>query len=1088
MLLSKPMLKRLSILVLLLVSLPGFSQLFCDFESVLTSPVRISGEQAAVRDNPLKTGNPSNKVVFYNKTAGNWKQITLEWDKKIAVNKNDVLSFQINAALQGRVFIKIYNAGQLLKEDWAPRYDFRPATNQWALAEFSVALLAGKEFDKIEIFGAVDNEAQGGIYLDNLKLSHSSSPDGSPVIVLKPFKSRVLLRENIVLDASESFSPEDDITASNWSLGNGIDLHGLRASFNYDLPGIYPVVLTLTTAGGKTKSRTILIYAIDPDEKISRAKIDLKSRVAGDYFEGIFVLRDNYKNVFDPDEVKVDAEITRPDGSIKMVPAFFYVKGYYAGGQWLTDSTEQHWMFRFTDQADGNHKVRLILEDKDGISRSGYTEFRVEKRAGVILSDKNNRQFYKKSSNEQAYIPLGINVGWDSIEDYTTIFNNLADGGANLARYWVVPFNRQALEWKNDGYTHGLGKYSQAAAAFNDSLFAIADKRGLNLQMVLFQHGMFSENVNSNWSDNPYNKALGGPLQKPEEFFYHAEAKKYTKKLLRYIVARWGYSSNLFAWELFNEVQFTGNHPNQSAAWKQGVLDWHSEMAKEIKALDAFNHLVTTSASDEQILQMDKLEGLDVLQYHVYNTNLINSMLAKNSDFKSKLAQKAIICGEYGLDVNTAATPMDVQRVLIWAGIFTQVPHLMWLWDDYVKPEWGQLFKYPAKFLTGKDFVKERNLKTWPFVPSGALTGLGFSTDKARYGFVFHNQHQTAVSGTTVKFDDLPDGLYNIRYTDILSGVETVVKKAAFFGQNKTLSLPRFDKGLVFELEFDSPLTKPVGIITGPEKTGQGKETVFSAAGSFIPAGLAVTYQWRMVEKPQNSKLILHASVGVDLKITPDQSGKYTLGLTLIHTGEMGEEKLISFTADGRPVARAGNNRISKAGESVDLDGSASSDIENDPLTYNWQLISAPAGSRKVFNFQSQVKAQLLTDLGGDYLVSLTVSDGYSYSLPDTVTIKTEQPLANENPLGNTEIQAYPNPTRGKVYLEKPLFAGDDLTLSLTDLSGKQRGQKIFKNGSFAGDKLEISINDYGIPEGTYLIRVSNEKYSRTYKVIYLRN
>lgn len=145
MLLSKSMLKRLSILVLLLVSLPGFSQLFCDFESAATSPARISGEQASVRDNPLKTGNSSNKAVFYNKTAGNWKQITLEWDKKIAVNKNDLLSFQINAALQGRVFVKIYNAGQLMKEDWAPRYDFRPAANQWALAEFSVASLAGKE-------------------------------------------------------------------------------------------------------------------------------------------------------------------------------------------------------------------------------------------------------------------------------------------------------------------------------------------------------------------------------------------------------------------------------------------------------------------------------------------------------------------------------------------------------------------------------------------------------------------------------------------------------------------------------------------------------------------------------------------------------------------------------------------------------------------------------------------------------------------------------------------------------------------------------------------------------------------------------
>jgi endo-1,4-beta-mannosidase len=224
-------------------------------------------------------------------------------------------------------------------------------------------------------------------------------------------------------------------------------------------------------------------------------------------------------------------------------------------------------------------------------------------------------------------------------------------------------------------YTGGLGKYSQQAAAMQDSILSHAEKRDIRLQLTLLQHGMFSENVNSNWSDNPYNVALGGPLNKAEEFFYNATAKQQIKKLFRYNIARWGYSSNVYAWELFNEVQFTGNHPNQSATWKTGVLTWHDEMSQYIKSIDPFNHVVTTSADDQQCVAMDKFVGLDNVQYHLYNTNLLPVQNQQDKYFKETLTKTGIINGEYGLDVNTADVPF-IPNVLPFGLVYCHVFHI----------------------------------------------------------------------------------------------------------------------------------------------------------------------------------------------------------------------------------------------------------------------------------------------------------------------------------------------------------------------------------------------------------------------------
>jgi hypothetical protein len=97
-------------------------------------------------------------------------------------------------------------------------------------------------------------------------------------------------------------------------------------------------------------------------------------------------------------------------------------------------------------------------------------------------------------------------------------------------------------------------------------------------------------------------------------------------------------------------------------------------------------------------------------------------------------------------------------------------------------------------------------------------------------------------------------------------------------------------------------------------------------------------------------------------------------------------------TLNSAPVANAGPDQTVFV-FTVTLDGSASSDVDGDPLTYSWTFISRPAGSTATLSGANTVSPSLTADpLGGVYVVQLIVNDGKENSAPDTVTI-TVSPL-----------------------------------------------------------------------------------------------
>ena len=99
---------------------------------------------------------------------------------------------------------------------------------------------------------------------------------------------------------------------------------------------------------------------------------------------------------------------------------------------------------------------------------------------------------------------------------------------------------------------------------------------------------------------------------------------------------------------------------------------------------------------------------------------------------------------------------------------------------------------------------------------------------------------------------------------------------------------------------------------------------------------------------------------------------------------------LLSACADRieRPVADPGAApALPAVGGAVQLDGGASSDPQDRPLTFLWSLTALPAGSQASFHDARVANPSFVPDIPGDYGVQLVVSNGVLDSEPASLTV-----------------------------------------------------------------------------------------------------
>jgi len=164
-----------------------------------------------------------------------------------------------------------------------------------------------------------------------------------------------------------------------------------------------------------------------------------------------------------------------------------------------------------------------------------------------------------------------------------------------------------------------------------------------------------------------------------------------------------------------------------------------------------------------------------------------------------------------------------------------------------------------------------------------------------------------------------------------------------------------------------------------------GATVTLDGSGSVDPDGEPLTYAWTLVSAPAGSTAALTGATTVKPTLVADLPGAYTARLVVRDAhGSSAPDDVVVTAINHAPHAVAGADVEVQLGKTATLDGSASSDADGDALTYAWSITARPAGSTAVVAAPSAAKTSLQPDLGGEYDLLLTVSDGVATSTATT--------------------------------------------------------------------------------------------------------
>ncbi|MCC6445434.1 MAG: DUF5060 domain-containing protein [Armatimonadetes bacterium] len=450
------------------------------------------------------------------------------------------------------------------------------------------------------------------------------------------------------------------------------------------------------------KPQIVPLAALSSQGKLALPRLAENADPVAQYakFELTLDLSATYTNPFDPEEIDVTARFTSPSGKEYLVPGFIYhnyTRTLKGGRERLLPEGRPAWKVRFAADTPGRWRYIVTVKDRTGAASSG------EKTVTVVRSE--NRGFIRRSAESRHYLrfdsgkpyfPIGENVSWAGDAgtfDYDTWFKHLGAAGGDFARIWLVYWN-MGLEWTDNkvesksgrGQFYGLGKYSLDNGWRLDYLLDLAARCGVYTMLTVGYHGEVQEAHDFFGSEafiaSPYNAAWGGPCASAADFWTSETARKLYKRKLRYLVARWGWSTQVQSWEFWNEV----NAP----------APWVAEMARYLRSIDPYRHLITTTYGHPDVWRIPEI---DFTQTHHYGDtgNIPDSAGPLSEDCIAHTAQfpKPHLVAEFGIDWRADDGKYDPSgegvnlHNGIWASALSRGMGgaMIWYWDGYVEPK-----------------------------------------------------------------------------------------------------------------------------------------------------------------------------------------------------------------------------------------------------------------------------------------------------------------------------------------------------------------------------------------------------------------
>ena len=412
-------------------------------------------------------------------------------------------------------------------------------------------------------------------------------------------------------------------------------------------------------------------------------------------YEISFRLSPSYSNPYDPDTINIYAIFTDSNNDSFTVNAFYYEKYTFqqVDGYEVASHNTAHfdgWRIRFTPNTVGTWSFIIKAFDKNGelnlplINVSHTFTCNSVNNANGFISNANSR-FLKREVVKNgkrlyhSFFPIGPNVPWYKCVNYCNYetpkgiyyYEDHIDslyGRANYMRIWINRYKYLSLYGPE--YTQKVNNQpkiyfdsivNQKDSAELDHIIAYASQHNIAIMVSFYNQNDFLANDGDHcnpdhWGNNPFNTIMN--LSEPCDFFSEEEAVKITKNLIRYIISRWGYATNIMCWELWNEVEFAKRLCSSNGDYDQQILDWHTEMVNYIRNLDPFNHCISSSVGNPDYLPLFSyiFQNMDIVQQHNYQSiqnadskfDLPYPIFIRTNSSHNTYPQKPFFMGEFG--------------------------------------------------------------------------------------------------------------------------------------------------------------------------------------------------------------------------------------------------------------------------------------------------------------------------------------------------------------------------------------------------------------------------------------------------------
>ncbi|MDD4891112.1 MAG: hypothetical protein PHU85_14415 [Phycisphaerae bacterium] len=544
----------------------------------------------------------------------------------------------------------------------------------------------------------------------------------------------------------------------------------------------------------------------------------------------------------------VDLEVRTPAGELLCVPAYCDAP---PGGQ------PAGWRVRFAGAQPGTYTSTLVLtlRGQRADSIPGPT-FSIEQQAGQGYIRRAAASRYLQFDDGAAYLPIGQNVcftsakartipvypdhdryvpsrapdlAWD--EAYSRWFSRMAECGANWARLWMGSPDFDLLDGQPWVFNAEHGRRL-------DRLFELADTHGIHICLCLDYFRTIAEAPEAistahffSARDRAWGRLLlaeGGTRN--ADLFTTPAIEELLRDLIRYCVARWGYSTRLFAWELWNEIECLID------VSKPEHIEWVRRATHHVRRTDPWRHLVKSSAHVRTSRQFWGHDFGDINDIHMYfgwmGTETAKDLARLVEEYTTEIRGEAdpFIVGEMGLarEVNTSEYGLTADLAdrdrdgvalheSLWAGVFIGGcgTGMVWWWDEHVDfndQYWR--FKGISRFVRDVPWNKEpfrhvaartssMDLRAWE-LRGKSLRLIWVQSLRFTWWNVIHGARLSPIGGAWLTLEGVEPGGYELEWWNTETGEITATSRATAAGATLRFELPAISKDVALKV-------RPVG-------------------------------------------------------------------------------------------------------------------------------------------------------------------------------------------------------------------------------------------------------------------------------------